>query len=84
MGVSEFAINPLDPPLLGGRVGNWGTPLILRRVYDQTLGSQFPLWQRGIQGDFDGLSDTLHLRRMFPQTPGKWALPLCAPPDALA
>ena len=42
MGVSELAINPLDPPLLGGRVGNWGTPLILRRVYDQTLGKGTP------------------------------------------
>ena len=33
---------PLAPTLGGGRLGNWGTPLILRRVYDQTLGKGSP------------------------------------------
>jgi hypothetical protein len=34
---SELTFNPLAP-ILGGKSGNWGAPLILRRVYDQTLG----------------------------------------------
>jgi hypothetical protein len=34
---SELTFNPLAP-ILGGKSGNWGTSLILRRVYDQTLG----------------------------------------------
>jgi hypothetical protein len=35
--LQTMVINPLTP-ILGEGLGNWRTPLILRRVYDQTLG----------------------------------------------
>ena len=37
--IGPWGTTPFDPPLLGEEEKrSWGTPLILRRVYDQTLG----------------------------------------------
>ena len=38
LGLSRNSVFSPLAPTLGGKLKNWGTPLILRRVYDQTLG----------------------------------------------